>query len=163
MDWFGLGKHTFTFSSSLFDIGSDITNSLSFLGVFNPNTSTNITLLNFPNSTHQLTNSSLNSLCTINEITDCMDRDYREDVIWGIMSLAILFLPGYFSGISTAMEEIHEKDYCDAALVILFATVCFPFILFSFQLMAIIHILQKKKVSQESPAFFIAHFFKLGA
>ena len=109
MDWLGLGKHTLTFSSSLFDIGSDITNSLNFLGVFNPNTSTNLTSSYFPNSTHELTNYSSKPLCAISEITDCVDRDYGEDVIWGIISIVILFLPGFFSGLGMAMKAIYKK------------------------------------------------------
>ena len=35
MDYFALGKHTFAFSSSLFDVVSDVLNSLNFLGYYN--------------------------------------------------------------------------------------------------------------------------------
>ena len=80
MDFVGLTKHTFTFCSSLFDVVSDILNSLNFMGYYNPRTRNESSGMNI---------SQENSNVTMSE--------YREDKIWGIVGLIIVFLPGIFA------------------------------------------------------------------
>ena len=89
----GLAKHTFTFSSSLFDVSSDIVNSLNFIGYYNPITD-NQTSTTANNGSEACSNST--------------DEESREDVIWGIVSMIIVFLPGIFTGIALTIEEIYN-------------------------------------------------------
>ena len=124
MNWLGLAKHTFTFSSTLFDMGSDLANSLNFLGVFNPNTSSNVTS-NFPDQ--QLTNYSTKTLCITNEIDHCTSKDHRDDMIWGIVSLGIIFLPGFIFGIAFMVRELYHKNRMKILLKVPFIPVFFPF------------------------------------
>ena len=105
MDWLGLGKYTFTFGSTAFDIGSDITNSLNFLGVFNKDTYTNTTLRPSNYLTYLNATDSTMPLCATQKITDCAAMDQRQDLIWGILSLSIIFLPGAVGAIGEIKNQ----------------------------------------------------------
>ena len=90
MDWLGLGKHCFTFGSTSFDIGSDIANSLNFLGVFNNDSYTTITSLPLTNLTYPTTIDSTMPLSATNEMLRCTRMDQREDVV-GVYCPWVLF------------------------------------------------------------------------
>ena len=157
MDWLGLGKYTFTFGSTVFDIGSDITNSLNFLGVFNNDTYTNTTLLPSNNQTYLNTTDSTMPLCATQKITDCADMDQRQDLIWGILSLIIIFLPGALIAFSETLETLSVEGWSilqsKISLVLTFAipllAVFFPFWVLGVQLHAIITKCRKKDFGQE--------------
>ena len=119
MDFVGLGKHTFTFSSSLFDVVSDILNSLNFMGYYNPTTSNESSWMNI---------SQESSDVTINE--------YREDKIWGIVGLIIVFLPGIFSFGPLVLIGIYTREW-KYTLKVLVLGVTFPIMLLLAQLVPI--------------------------
>ena len=146
MNWLGLAKHTFTFSSTLFDMGSDLANSLNFLGLFNPNTSSNVTS-NFPDQ--QSINYSTKTLCITNKIDHCASKDHRDDIIWGIVSLGIIFLPGFIFGMAFMVRELYNKNRMKILLKVPFIPVFFPFWMLHHQIKAIINTLRKKKIQKQ--------------
>ena len=110
MDWLGLGKHVFNFGSTSFDIGSDIANSLNFLGVYNNDTYTNITSASLTNLTCPITSHPTMPLSVTNETNLCATMDQREDYIWGMLSLGIVFLPGIIWSSSDLTKVIYSKN-----------------------------------------------------
>ena len=153
MDWMGLGKHSFTFGSTIFDIGSDIANSLNFLGVWNNDTYNNSTSISMANVTHPIT-SNLTLLSTATHgMRECATIDERQDLIWGILSLVVVFLPGAFLGVSEVLKSISDKDWCRIPYVLIpgipLLAVVVPFWLLYKQLLAIVKKCQKKEVSQD--------------
>ena len=151
MDWLGLGKYTFTFGSTAFDIGSDITNSLNFLGVFNNDTYTNTTLLPSNNVTYL--NTTTMPLCATQKITDCAPMDQRQDLIWGILSLSIIFLPGATTAFGSALAALYTERWSYILLWITLGipglAVAFPCFVLCVQFDAIIRKCQKKDVTQQ--------------
>ena len=148
MDWLGLGKYTFTFGSTAFDIGSDITNSLDFLGVFNKDTYPNTTLLPSNNVTYL--NTTTMPLCNTQKSTDCAAMDQRQDLIWGILSLSIIFLPGALLAFASILELLYEDKRPKILLWITFAipllAVAFPFLVLYKQSHAIITKCRKRDI-----------------
>ena len=69
---------------------------------------------------------------------------------WGIMSMMLIFLPGFVRGFTVLIEDILERKWCHAFenLVI---NIFFPFI-FVFWLLFALIITCKKQVSQYYPA-----------
>ena len=99
MNLLGLGKHIFGFASSVFDVGSDIANSLSFLGVLNHNSTYNILTHHASTTATPLTPSNFTiPINATNEMILCTTTDMGEDLIWGVLSLLIVFLPGFICG-----------------------------------------------------------------
>ena len=111
MDWLGLGKHLFNFGFTSFDIGSDIANSLNFLGVFNNDKYTNITSISFTNLTYPITSNPTMPLSVTNEMNLCPTIDQREDYIWGMLSLGIVFLPGIIWSSSDITKAIYNRNW----------------------------------------------------
>ena len=111
MSLLGLVKHIFGFASSAFDIGSDIANSMNFLGVFNYNTtySSKTSLALTTLTQHIISNATMRQSAT-SEMILCATMDEREDLIWGILSLLIVFMPGYIYGSSMAVQFILVDD-----------------------------------------------------
>ena len=108
MGWLVVGKHTFTFGATAFDIGSDIANSLTFLGVYHNDTDANITSLPISNLTHHTTMHSTMALGATSENIQCAAMDQRRDFIWGVLSLVIVFLPGAVWGISSMLKRVYK-------------------------------------------------------
>ena len=81
MNWMGLGKHSFTFGSTIFDIGSDIANSLNFLGVWNNDTYNNSTSLSITDVTHPITTNLTLLLTANNGLRECATIGERQDLI----------------------------------------------------------------------------------
>ena len=156
MDWLGLGKQIFTFGSTGFDIGSDIANSLNFLGVFNNDTYNDVTPLRSINLTYASTTHSTMPLSANNEMINCGTMDQREDVIWGVLSLLVVFLPGAILGMDFILSYGWcGSDWCRWCLsflmmpVIPLFSVVFPGFVLLMPLIAIFQICRKKKVDQQ--------------
>ena len=98
MDWLGLGRHGFTFGSTLFDIGSDIANPLNFLGVFNNDTYKEIVAHTLTNLTYPTTTHSTTPLRGTIELIHCETTDQGQNFIWGVLSFGIVLLPGPLRG-----------------------------------------------------------------
>ena len=153
MDWIGVGKHSFTFGSTIFDIGSDIANSLNFLGVWNNDTYNSSTSLSITNITHSMTANLTLPLTAANGMKECAMIGERQDLIWGILSLMVVFLPGAFLGVSEVLKSISDKNWCRIPYVLIpgipLLAVVVPFWLLSYQLLAIVTKCQKKEVTQK--------------
>lgn len=152
MDFFGLLTQIATFGCTGFDIGSDIANSLNFLGVFKNDTYNNITSLSLTNLAHPLNAHSTIPFSATNEMLRCATMDQREDVIWGVLSLVIVFLPGAFMGISLMLSEINNRNWCGVILCLILGipllSAVFPFIVLGNSFVAIIKKCQKKELAQ---------------
>ena len=166
MDWFGLGKHIFTFGSTGFDIGSDIVNSLSFLGVFNNETYNNINSISLNNlSYHPTTHPTLPCRET-NELIDCATMDQREDVIWGVLSLLIVFLPGYIVGISFLQRQLGARNWSNAFMWVIVGipllSVVFPLIVLGLSFIVILWGVSDSRYGLEDLVFTSLHFVLIG-
>lgn len=129
-----LGRYALTFGSSLFDVWSDVVNSLTFLGFrqsvsigngFNTNTS-NENL----EQCHEMVNGTT---CSVHKM-------------WGGISMSLIFIPGVLAAVPCLIKELCERKWTNAALttgVILF----FPIFLFGVQLKVMILTLRRKKVT----------------
>ena len=108
MDYFALGKHTFAFSSSLFDVVSDVVNSLNFLGYYNNS-------MDSSNSTFAMIE-PVNYTIPQNK-TDVSNVTYRNVAeetseahkIWGIISMLLVFLPWVIGG-SILLLTVSSKE-----------------------------------------------------
>ena len=108
MDWTGLAKHTFTFSTSSFDMGSDIANALTFMGYFNP--SNNNVSSNASNSSFQFINESNSENITSDALNVTVVRD-RVHQIWGTIGLVLVFVPGIITMLPQMISDIYKKDW----------------------------------------------------
>ena len=147
MSWsiLNLAKHIFGFTSSAFDVGSDIANSMNFLGFFNYNTTySSITSLALTSLTQPITSNTTMRLSATSEMSLCATTDEREDLIWGIFSLLIVFLPGFIFGTTMTIQFILEDDWSYLFLFTVFAipiiSVGFPFLFLWYQLLIIVRI-----------------------
>ena len=90
----GLGQHSYALGASLFDIGSDFYNALNLLGVFH-NSMVNEALPGHKAS-YSISNHT-NISCGIDEAPiDEIKTEVHQ--IWGIMSMVLIFLPGFVLG-----------------------------------------------------------------
>lgn len=151
MDFVALGKHTLAFSSSLFDVVSDVINSLNFLGYYNIQNG-NITLPG--NETFVSENLFLqNNNSSLYNITDTRIIEDTNNVheIWGIISMVFVFLPGIIGGLIFAiifiLMGILDRDYTDILMALfgVFLSGLFPLAFLIVQLGTIIFILLKRK------------------
>ena len=130
MDWLGIGSNIFTLGSTGFDIGSDVANSLNFLGVFNNDRFNNITYLSSTNMTYLTSTNRILPYITAIEMTHCAPTDQGEDFLWGIISLGIVLLPGAFSALAFTLSEIFKRNWGLAFLFFIFGvplnSVMFP-------------------------------------
>ena len=151
MDWIGLAKNTFTFSSSLFDVVSDIINSLTFMGYYNPSTN-NATSPSYNNtsvSTNQsswMNSSEINSTMTTVEYPIAKDG-YRVDEIWGMVGFVIVMLPGIVGGFPWVICRLYKREFF-RAFGVLIVSLTFPIQFLVLQLVAIIKICCKSNLSQ---------------
>lgn len=148
MDWIGLGKHTFTFSSSLFDVVSDILNSLTFMGYYNPltNNASSLSFNNYSFSTNQYHWINSETNCTIKTVEYPTAEDgYRVDQIWGIIGFIIVMLPGIVAGIPFVIAQLYNRELCGAFFFML-ASLSFPVAFLILQLVAIIKICFKSNI-----------------
>ena len=96
MDFVALGKHTLTFSSSLFDVVSDVINALNFLGYYKNTTEID----NFyGNASRTQENSTYidSGVCNITLEREVEENDQVHQ-IWGVISMVLVFLPGIVGG-----------------------------------------------------------------
>jgi len=148
MDFAALGKHTLTFSSSLFDVASDVINSLNFLGY-----STEFRSV-LGNVTTESENTTLNCNDSIvcNPIFQISLREH-DDVhqIWGIIGLALIFLPGIVGGsgfvVATSYKAISGRSckYFGISLLFLLMSIIFPFAFLIGQMTAMCMVIFRKK------------------
>ena len=156
MNWPGLFKHLFAFGSSAVDVGSDVANGLNFLGVFNDNEmNRNITSVSLTNLADPITNTSEVPMSADNETINCAAIRQRKDLIWGILSLGIVFLPGFIAGIMLILDKMgkEKQGWIWFLFWILLLTpissVAFPFAFLFLHLSAVIKICQNKEVNQK--------------
>ena len=133
MEWMDIAKNTFTFTSSSFDVGSDVVNALNFLGYFNAN-ATNNTIIPF-NGSHNFENYSRGA-ANVSENMICTVGDLRTDEIWGVLGIIIVFLPGIIM-ISASLPSMISADGWKGLLYILIMPV-FPITLIVVPLYAVI-------------------------
>jgi len=135
MDWIAFIKHFGTFGSSTFDISSDIINSLNFLGYFN-----RTKIENFPYTLENATDIGY-------QFNNDLTRNYsngQDDIhiIWGVMSLSLIFVPGILFGICFVIGGLgeREKEFVLLGLSLIF---CFPIAIAVAHLAIIIKIMKK--------------------
>ena len=152
MDWLGLGRHGFTFGSTLFDIGSDIANPLNFLGVFNNDTYKEIVAHTLTNLTYPTTTHSTTPLRGTIELIHCETTDQGQNFIWGVLSFGIVLLPGALAGLIGTIREIHDRKWGNAfsflILGIPLLSVVLPFLVLLMPLFSIIRKCNKCEVDQ---------------
>ena len=152
MDWLGLGKHSFTFGSTLFDIGSDIANSLNFLGVFNNDTYNEIVVRTLTNLTDPTTTYSTTHLRATIELIHCETSDQGQNFIWGVLSFGIVLLPGALAGLIATIREIHDRNWGNASSFLILGipllSVVLPFLVLLMPLFSIIQKCKKCEVDQ---------------
>ena len=101
-------KNLFTFLTSLFDVGSDVVNSLAFMGY---NISSKI--VDTVEGTEE-SSSFWNVTDSMNTSENDMGNnnvEYRVDFIWGVMSMVIVFLPGMLASIPVIAYSIRKQDW----------------------------------------------------
>ena len=133
----------------IFDIGSDFFNAVNLLGVFH-NSLVNETLPGI-NASYSISNHT-NTSSVIDE-TPIYDIETEVHQIWGIMSMMLIFLPGFVVGFPLAIKEILKGKWC-YALYNLVVTISFPFFFIFMQLLAIIETGRKQEVDQKVQGFF---------
>ena len=103
MDCVGLfkilfGKQTFTFTTSLFDVVSDLINSLNFLGFYNSSMDEKLIAkkeyLYSCNLSHTI---NISNSCNVTVITSYEETEEIHQT-WGIISIFLMFLPGIIGG-----------------------------------------------------------------
>ena len=101
MEILALGKHSLAFSSSLFDVVSDVVNSLNFLGYYNNSTENrnfitdDIRVLKSPIIPQNTTNVCIHENVNIWTIPEDENGVHH---VWGIVSMVLVFLPGIIGG-----------------------------------------------------------------
>ena len=162
MDYAALGKHTLTFSSSLFDVASDVINSLNFLGYYNEITNSSEQTLNGSIDTnHSLlyhNASYLSNILTLNEVEETNDVHQ----IWGVLCMLMIFLPGIIAGsffvVWLIFECIKERN-CEiflAGIGFLLISIFFPFVFIIMQVATILHVIRKKKIDSSFTFLLVA-------
>ena len=129
-----LASYAFTFGSSLFDVWSDLANSLTFLGYYQ-----SASIGNAFN-----TNSSNENVVQCHELVNGTTPSVHK--MWGGISMSLIFIPGCLAAVPCLIKELCERKWANAALttgVILF----FPIFLFGVQLKVIISTLRRIKVT----------------
>ena len=103
MDCVGLlkilfGKQTFTFTTSLFDVVSDLINSLNFLGFYDSSMDEKLIAkkeyLYSCNLSHTI---NISNSCNVTVITSYEETEEIHQT-WGIISIFLMFLPGIIGG-----------------------------------------------------------------
>ena len=103
MDCVGLlkvlfGKQTFTVTTSLFDVVSDLINSLNFLGFYNISMDEkSILKKEFVYSCNLSHTVNISNLCKLTVTTDYGETEEIHQT-WGIISIFLMFLPGIIGG-----------------------------------------------------------------
>ena len=142
----GLAKHTIALGSSSFDMGSDLVNGLSFLGYFKL-TNENVTA---SNSSFSLEN-DINTTIAISEVpSDNIENQVHQ--IWGILSIILIFPPGFVLYFPEMIGDICDMNWCNAFFMLVFS-IFFPVVFISIQLYTIIMTCLKKEVSQRDQTF----------
>ena len=139
----GLVKHTIALGSSSFDMGSDFVNALNFLGYFHSHLENET--LSTVNSPYFISNNT-NITSGMNNALTNKKNEAKVHQTWGIMSMMLIFLPGFVYGFTELIEDILERKWCHA-FVNLVLNILFPFIFIFWQLFALI-ITCKEQVSQ---------------
>ena len=93
------------------------------------------------------------SVSATNEMICCVTTDQREDGIWGVLSLLIVFLPGAIMGIGAMLGQIFDIDWCCAIFYLILGiplpSVGFPLIVLLIPLFSIFQKCRKEEVDQE--------------
>ena len=140
MDWVVFIKHFCTFGSSTFDISSDIINALNFLGYFKNKTIKNSLYSpdNATNIEYRLSNDSTGNYSNTPD---------GFHIIWGIMSLLLIFVPGILFGICCVISGFYERlnEFVLLGLLLIFF---FPIGIVAVHVAIIIRILRRREMGQ---------------
>ena len=149
----GMFKNLFTFGSSLFDLGSDLINSLDFLG-YNATSQVSETIADASEELKKLAGISYFSDNDVLNTTNFTATDGIQAVhqIWGRMGIGCIFLPGvimlpawlYLAGngdISNKLWGTSGLTRCRRTfltLLVLFAMLLYPISLIFFQIVTLL-------------------------
>ena len=154
MNFVALGKYTITFSSSLFDVVSDVINSLNFLGYYKDPTEINRSLKNFTNEQeNSFNNSNYSNVCN-STFEIFVENNDEVHQIWGILSMLLVFLPGIIGGsfwVAIGFSQAIRKRDCEdfgLTLLVLLISILFPFAFIIGQLVMIFWVGMKKEHSK---------------
>ena len=161
MHFAALGKHTLTFSSSLFDVVSDVINSLNFMGYYKNSTQIDVRLTDeTKDSNSSILYHNHSNVCSLTFGSD-VEENGAVHQIWGIVSMILVFLPGIISGFLLVVIMFFETvSRCNCkmfgyALIALLISLTFPFVFLFGQLVAIVMLLFGKEKSVSEYQFFI--------
>ena len=166
MDYLALGKHTLTFSSSLFDVVSDVINSLNFLGYYNDIRNSSVLTLNGSIDTnHSLLDHNASYLSNISISNEAAEiNDVHQ--IWGTLSMLLIFLPGIIAGsffvalytMYAIFGCITERNCSDFkwAIVNMLISMFFPFLFLITQVVVILCVSCKIKINKQFTFLLVA-------
>ena len=154
MDWPGLAKQIFTFSTSSFDVGSDIANSLAFMGYFT--SSMNNGTSNISNSFPFYNNQTFWENTTDNGSNDTAIKD-RVHQIWGILGLVLVCVPGIITMLPLLIVAVYKKEWREAFFYLILA-LTFPFLFIVIQLVGVIMVCCKSRESIKKVNGWITRF-----
>ena len=125
-------KNLFTFISSLFDVGSDVINSLDFMNI----SSTVVDSMERIQESSSLGNVT-DSMNSSEYDIDNNNGEYRDDFSWGVISMCIVFLPGMLAAIPMIVYSM-DKSW-KVVVVAMVLSVTFPVAFFKLTVCGIIH------------------------
>ena len=112
----GLAKYTIALGSSSFDMGSDFVNGLTLLGYFEPKNENTSAF----NSSFLIEN-DINKTAEISEVTSDNIEDQTHQT-WGILSILLIFWPGFVYGFSEMISAIYEREWRQAFFILVIGT-----------------------------------------
>ena len=131
-----------TLFSSSFDIGSDMVNSLDFLG-YNASTNLAQTVSDTLSTIIEQGNSSIFDAAGADNTTDTSQK-YEEHRIWGIVGISVIFLPGIIAVQPLFWVQINIKSY-KMALLLFLAGLVYPLTLVFMAFTSILCTFKKEK------------------
>ena len=159
MNFVALGKHTLTFSSSLFDVVSDVINSLNFLGYYKNTTDIDSFYTNRSRFLENFT--YIDSGVCNNTLEREVEENDQVHQIWGILSMVLVFLPGIVGGFcltAVILYEAAEQKSCKVAqvaqvFVLLVVSIMFPFAFLISQLTVLVMVCMNEEIDQDIQFF----------
>jgi len=121
--------------STSFDLGSDLVNSLSFLGYSITSNDSNITYMSTQNYTGKMNCSNDESENTV-KLTNMMEA-ISYDKIWGTVGILIMFLPGIMCLPAFLLKYLIRKEYFELLFNLVMLTM-YPIFLLLYQIFALI-------------------------
>ena len=115
-------KNLVTLLTSMFDVGSDVVNSLDFMGY-----NISSTIVDTVTGTKETSSSGkvTNSMNSSEFNTDNTNSEYRVDNTWGVISMVIVFMPGMLASIPMIAHSVCERNW-GILIVAIVLSVTFP-------------------------------------